>query len=206
MQQPLRQNTKAALMSAAERLIAEKGLGGVSVREITKAAGARNESALQYHFGSMEDLIREVFARRYREIDQSRLEILEKMDADDVNDDLDRLLEAAIRPLLLSCQDVEGRLYARFSAQLTADPRFDMVDLVRSIGLDSVRALGERIGNCIADLPESIRETRLRRLLPFSALIMADYARQIEAGKALPVELAISEAKSSMAGFLRAPV
>ena len=44
MQQPLRQNTKAALMSAAERLIAEKGLGGVSVREITKAAGARNES------------------------------------------------------------------------------------------------------------------------------------------------------------------
>ena len=50
--------TKTRLIRAAERLFAENGLGAVSVRDITRAAGAKNESALHYHFGSKEALIR----------------------------------------------------------------------------------------------------------------------------------------------------
>ncbi|MDZ7826474.1 MAG: helix-turn-helix domain-containing protein [Gammaproteobacteria bacterium] len=68
MKGPKRQDTKAALIRAGERLFAEKGLAGVSVRDITEAAGARNQSALHYHFGCMEELIREIFAQRFREI------------------------------------------------------------------------------------------------------------------------------------------
>ena len=45
MQQSTRQKTKAALIQSAERLFAEKGLGSVSVKEITRAAGAKNPSA-----------------------------------------------------------------------------------------------------------------------------------------------------------------
>ena len=57
MQQPIRQSTKNALIRSAERLFAEKGLGTVSVKELTRAAGARNPSADHYHFGEVETLI-----------------------------------------------------------------------------------------------------------------------------------------------------
>ena len=57
MDGPTRQDTKTELLRSAERLIAEKGLGSVSVKMITTDAGARNPSAVHYHFGSIESLI-----------------------------------------------------------------------------------------------------------------------------------------------------
>ena len=53
MDGPTRQDTKTELLRSAERLIAEKGLGSVSVKMITTDAGARNPSAVHYHFGSI---------------------------------------------------------------------------------------------------------------------------------------------------------
>src|ERR687892_231101 len=43
--------TAERLIAAAESLFATHGIDGVSLREINRAAGARNASALQYHFG-----------------------------------------------------------------------------------------------------------------------------------------------------------
>src|SRR5690606_23766966 len=42
----------------AGRLLAENGVEGVSMREITRSAGQRNTTALQYHFGDREGLLR----------------------------------------------------------------------------------------------------------------------------------------------------
>ena len=63
MHPPTRQSTKTALIRSAERLFAEKGLGTVSVKEITRAAGARNPSAVHYHFGNVETLINQISTR-----------------------------------------------------------------------------------------------------------------------------------------------
>ena len=49
--------TKRGLMGAAERLIADKGIENVTIRQIVSAAGQKNQSALQYHFQSMQGLI-----------------------------------------------------------------------------------------------------------------------------------------------------
>ena len=46
--------TNERLLREAERLFARRGLYQVTVREITEAAGQRNVSALNYHFGSRE--------------------------------------------------------------------------------------------------------------------------------------------------------
>ncbi|WP_456434363.1 CerR family C-terminal domain-containing protein [Thermosulfuriphilus sp.] len=56
--------TKERLLEAAERLFGEKGYQGVSVREITQAAGC-NVAAVNYHFGSKRDLYLEVFRARW---------------------------------------------------------------------------------------------------------------------------------------------
>lgn len=197
--------TKAALVRAAERLFAEKGLGGVSVRDITRAAGARNESALHYHFGGMESLIREVFANRYRAIEQSRLLRLAKIDGSKHGVDLVVLMEAAVGPLFEACQEEDGRLYSRFCVQLATDPRFNLVELVREVAMESVIALGQRLRTCLLHLPEDVLAVRLRRLFTLSLVLTADYAREIDAGTAPPLATAIGEAAASLAGFLKAP-
>jgi AcrR family transcriptional regulator len=54
--------TREKLLDEAERLFLAKGYEGVSIRDITDAAGA-NVAAVNYHFGGKENLYREVFRR-----------------------------------------------------------------------------------------------------------------------------------------------
>lgn len=203
-QETRRGDTKAALICAAERLFAEKGLGGVSVRDITLAAGARNQSALHYHFGSMGELIREVFAHRYRAIEDKRRKRLAEMAAEGTGGDIVKLMEAAVGPLFEACLREDGRLYARFCVQLTTDPRFDVVQLVRDTAMESATYIRDRISEALAELPEDVLRTRQRRLFKISIILMADYAGLIEAGNAPPLDVATREAASTLAGFLLA--
>ncbi|MBN2371901.1 MAG: TetR/AcrR family transcriptional regulator [Vicinamibacteria bacterium] len=55
--------TRERLLDAAERLFAERGFDGTSVREIADAAKV-NLGAINYHFRSKKNLYTEVFARR----------------------------------------------------------------------------------------------------------------------------------------------
>lgn len=65
MRQPERQDaTRERVLDAAEELFAERGYHGVSVREITNAAGS-NLSAINYYFGSKKNLYLEVFRSRW---------------------------------------------------------------------------------------------------------------------------------------------
>lgn len=56
--------TKERLLIEAERLFAEKGFEAVGVREIT-AAAETNTAAINYHFGSKQNLYMEVFRQRW---------------------------------------------------------------------------------------------------------------------------------------------
>lgn len=204
MREAKRQDTKAALLSAAERLVAEKGLGGVSVREITVAAGARNQSALHYHFGGTEDLMREIFAQRLHKIEKARLKRLVALDAAGKGHDIRALMEASMRPLFEACQEENGRLYASFSMQLMADPRYNVGALVRDVGMRSAADIGARLTKALGNLPERTLRARLRQVFTISIILMADYARAVQAGDALEVEAATSEAAATLAGFLTA--
>lgn len=204
MREPKKRNTKTALIEAAERLFAERGLGGVSVRDITRAAGARNESALHYHFGGMDALIREIFERRYHEIEQARILRLAELDSKGTEFDLEALMAATVAPLFEACQDEEGRLYTRFCVQLATDPRLDLVALIQDTGMESATAIRDRVRASLSGLSDETLLTRLRRLFTILIILMADYARQVESGTAPPIEQAIKEASVTLAGFLRA--
>ena len=45
------------LKGEAQRLFANRGIDGVTVRDIAKAAGQKNPAAVGYHFGSKEALM-----------------------------------------------------------------------------------------------------------------------------------------------------
>lgn len=71
-----KKSTKDQLLDAAEELFAKEGYHGTSVRSITKRAGAHIAS-INYHFGSKEELLKEVLERRLIPINQERLKMLE---------------------------------------------------------------------------------------------------------------------------------
>ena len=67
--------TKAAVLTAAERLFALDGFQNVSVRDITAAAGV-NLASVNYHFGSKDALLLEIFRRRTAEMNRERAKML----------------------------------------------------------------------------------------------------------------------------------
>lgn len=69
------QATKTRLLDEAERLFASRGIYAVTNREITEAAGQRNVSALNYHFGSRDQLLGAVLMRRGQVLDARRDEL-----------------------------------------------------------------------------------------------------------------------------------
>ncbi|HKY88129.1 MAG TPA: TetR family transcriptional regulator, partial [Pseudorhodoplanes sp.] len=66
-------STKERILSAAESLFAQFGFTGTSLRQVTSRADV-NLAAVNYHFGSKENLVNEVFRRRMDDMSQARLD------------------------------------------------------------------------------------------------------------------------------------
>ncbi len=69
------------LKLVARRLFAERGVDGVTVREIAIAAGQKNHGAVGYHFGSKEELVRAIILDGAILIDQRRNDALDVLEA-----------------------------------------------------------------------------------------------------------------------------
>lgn len=116
-----------ALIRAAERLFAERGSDGVSLREITAAAGATNASAIQYHFGDRRGLVRAVLAKHDAGIDARRHALLDAYDERGA-DDVRALAVALVQPLADELGNDDGGLgYLQLVADLynRPNPTFD---------------------------------------------------------------------------------
>src|SRR3954453_20227868 len=73
--------TKAQLKAAAQLLFARYGVDAVTVQQIVSAAGQRNNAALHYHFGSKEELIRQMVVDGAAVLDRRRRDMLDEMKA-----------------------------------------------------------------------------------------------------------------------------
>jgi AcrR family transcriptional regulator len=93
--------TRTLVFSAAERLFAVHGFQKVSVRDITAAAGV-NLASINYHFGSKDALLLEIFRRRTAELNRMRARMLhEANDAHKGRPPVRAILEALIAPPVL---------------------------------------------------------------------------------------------------------
>jgi AcrR family transcriptional regulator len=72
--------TSIQLLQTAERLFASEGVDAVSTRRIAQEANQRNVSALQYHFGSKDNLIDALLAMRLDSINARRQALLDELD------------------------------------------------------------------------------------------------------------------------------
>jgi len=93
-----RDATRDRIFLAAERLFALRGFSAVSVRDITADAGV-NLAAVNYHFGSKDKLLFEIFLERSTELNRNRARLLhEATQAAGGKPGVRAILEALIAP------------------------------------------------------------------------------------------------------------
>ena len=93
--------TQARILDAAEALFMEHGFEATSLRLITAAAGV-NLAAVNYHFGSKEELFQAVLTRRLDPMNQARVALLDRFERETAPAPLpcERILAALFIPAL----------------------------------------------------------------------------------------------------------
>ena len=128
--------TKDRILDAAERLFAESGYDGVSLRQITREAGVELALA-NYHFGPKSELFLAVVQRRANELNRERMALFAALSTPP---SLEGLIDAFARPFLeKSLHGGPGwKSYARLIAQISISPRW--TERVMAAQFDEVAA------------------------------------------------------------------
>ncbi len=145
--------TKALVLATAERLFAERGLRCVSVRDITAEAGV-NLASVNYHFGSKDSLVFEIFRRRAAELSRDRARMLhEALDRHGGRAPVREILAALISPPLHWSRPGHPR---RIAMQFIIRARGEGGEAVReAVGKDvsHLRPFIEALAAACPDLP-----------------------------------------------------
>ncbi|ODT88671.1 TetR/AcrR family transcriptional regulator [Phenylobacterium sp. SCN 70-31] len=125
--------TKAAVFNAAERLFALHGFQNVSVRDITAEAGV-NLASVNYHFGSKDALLFEIFRRRTSELNRERARMLHEATARHAGSPPVRdILEAYFGPpLRWGTPDHDRRVSAQFIIRARSEGTAEMREVLRN--------------------------------------------------------------------------
>ena len=153
--------TKAAVFCAAERLFALHGFQNVSVRDITADAGV-NLASVNYHFGSKDALLFEIFRRRTAELNRERARMLhEANDRNAGKPPVRDILEALFAPpLKWASPDNDRRISVQFIIRSRSEGTAEMREALTNDVSHLARFSDALIGAC-PDLP---RETVYWRL------------------------------------------
>lgn len=171
------------LLDAAERLVAERGLD-VGLRDVAVAAGQRNNSAVQYHFGGRDGLIEAVVRRRQVTMERRRLELLAEHEASGAPDDVATLVGIMVRPMCDLPYREGATHYARFLEQARSHPVLSDRVVIDHQEWQATRILLARLGRALDVLPPGLRARRLRAMASAEFALLADRERQLEAGEA----------------------
>jgi AcrR family transcriptional regulator len=110
------------LIDAAEALYGRHGLEGVSLRQISVAAGTGNNYAVQYHFGNTAGLIRAILTKRIPEIELKMARLLAQSKAQGRLAETRALVEVLFGPLFEHVNGRGDRAHARFVHALLSSP------------------------------------------------------------------------------------
>ncbi|WP_062270817.1 TetR/AcrR family transcriptional regulator [Endozoicomonas arenosclerae] len=174
---PSSKGTRDIILDTAERLMAERGIDSVSLNEIVRESKQKNASALQYHFGNKEGLVKAIYDKHKPGIEVRRKELFNQLD--DEPSLLD-LVEVLALPMIEEIDNPDGGMnyllflsrirYHQVNPQLEKNARQSPV-LVK---------LSKMISSHLSHLPEP--EQELRKLMMRSTLLhyLADYSLKIK--------------------------
>ena len=168
-------STKDRILGAAEELFAQHGFSGTSLRQVTSRADV-NIAAVNYHFGSKENLVNEVFRRRMDEMSAQRLAQLRQAPSQQHPASSKPVLAAFVEPALALSKDRHGggafiRVIARAYAEKNDSLRQFLSDQYGHV----LREFAKAIAGCVPQLSKEELYWRLDFLSGALTYAMADF-------------------------------
>lgn len=187
------------LVEAAERLAAERGLAALTVQAVQDAAGQRNKSAVQYHFGGRQGLVDAVVAHRMGPANERRTAMFVALGEAPTRREL---VEVLVVPLIESVLGRTPSYWARFLLQALADPGAGLA-AVRSFDDRVIEAVQARLVRQLPHLAPAVRTLRVQSVFGYAAVVLAAH----EAGvlpRAIPARALTTEIVDACCGLLGA--
>jgi AcrR family transcriptional regulator len=147
--------TRTAILAAAERLYADRGFGDVTLRDIVAEANV-NLAAVNYHFGSKDELIAELFVTRSLALNKERLrDLREAEDAGNGRADISQVLRALVGPTLRGCLGPENQRStpARFMIRVSIES-VPAIRRIRNREIDHLRKFVAAMRRSLPDRSE----------------------------------------------------
>lgn len=174
MPKPAQFSTKDRILSAAEELFAVHGFAGTSLRQVTSVADV-NIAAVNYHFGSKENLVNEVFRRRMDEMSAARLAQLARANAE-YPGQLRAVLAAFVEPALaIAGQQHNGGAFVRVIARAYAEKNDNLRKFLSDHYGHVLREFARAIAACLPQLSKEQLYWRLDLLAGALTYAMADF-------------------------------
>ncbi|HEY8546443.1 MAG TPA: TetR/AcrR family transcriptional regulator [Acidimicrobiales bacterium] len=155
--------TREALLEQGALLLARHGVNRVTARQLHEAVGARNESALHYHFGSIDGLVQAIIRLHVEEVEARRVPVVAELEAGDRTGDVRALVHALAEPMSRDLATPVGRAHLRLVAQLN-HPALAYEPPFRVAEAPSGTAVVRWLWHALDALPDVIRRERLALL------------------------------------------
>ncbi|WBP95667.1 helix-turn-helix domain containing protein [Mycolicibacterium neoaurum] len=172
--------TRIKLITVAETLFADRGIAAVSLNEIRLAAGQSNAAAVNYHFGSKDDLIKAILEYRLERIDRDRGRILDDALSARRPPELRSVLQALVLPQIDSIN--RGERHVELVTQLMfhgyAQPGGPAWILADPAMTGHGQRLNQILWQHLSDLPDVVATARLRFVYTSCLNAVADHQRQ----------------------------
>jgi AcrR family transcriptional regulator len=150
--------TTERILDAAERLFADHGFEGTSIRDIVDAAKV-NLAAIHYHFRSKEALLEAVLTRRISIVNEARLERL--VEAEKVaaprSPSVEQVVRAFILPTVEFAQrDQSGRTFVQLMSRMFTEPGFSLTNFLgRKFG-ETIARFSDALVQALPELPREV--------------------------------------------------
>jgi len=177
-------NTREAILGAAETLFAERGIAAVSHRQIVAAARQGNNAAVAYHFGTKTDVVRAIEDKHGDHIESLRTQTISGMGhAPGLRD----WVACLVLPLTDHLSAIgTPSWYARFAAQVLTDPTYRRIIIKNSFESPTLHHIVVEMGRALPALSAEVlaeRSVMMRTMLIYTC---AEFERGLAEGNPSP--------------------
>lgn len=172
--------TRDLILTSAERLFAEHGVGVVSNRRVGAAAGQGNNFAVGYHFGAKAELVRAIIRKHTDHVERIRREMVAEVgDSRDPRDWVACLVHPTVRHL---AESDPPTWFARFGAQIMTDPALWEIMIEEALSTPSLVRIMDSLNATLPVLPVRVRLARNHMARNLIVHMCAEHERALADG------------------------
>ncbi|MBR7833123.1 TetR/AcrR family transcriptional regulator [Actinospica durhamensis] len=197
--------TRQLILTAAERLFAERGISAVPLRDIGIEAGQRNHAAVQYHFGERDEVVRAIMEFRGAESEASRTDMVADLMLGGRKPTVVDVVSAFVRPLAIHIKP-ENHYLAFLSLYITEEGGYEGLGEVRTGA--SVTTLQALLRRLTPQIPQAVLDERWWTTLTSAVHALARYqsAQQKRAHLPATIDVLIEDLVAFLSAGLTAPL